>query len=107
MTATLAAVATHPQRRAKAINLGTGHQPTKAEVIDLRSSSGLTQTQFGALAYKTWRAVQEWESGERRMPPDTWQLIQVKIKARELMKRGRIAPQAVKDLGLELPGEEA
>jgi len=79
--------------------------PTPKQVLELRTAGGLTQTEFGALVYKGWRTVQDWESGDRRMPPDTWELAQLKIKARDLLKRGRLAPQAVKDLGLHLPNE--
>lgn len=94
----------HPNRGGSRFNRADAN-PTPKQVLELRSSAGLTQTQFGELVYKGWRTVQDWESGERRMPPDTWELAQLKIKARDLLKRGRLAPQAVKDLGLHLPGE--
>jgi hypothetical protein len=107
MTDTLAHpnMVNHPNRGGGRFNR-LASNPTKDQVRELLEKSGYTQAQFGALVFKGVRTVEDWLSGERRMPPDTWQLIQVKIKARELMKRGRIAPQAVKDLGLELPGEE-
>lgn len=92
----------HANRGANRFNNAAAN-PTKAQIIALREQAGKTQTAFGALVYKGLRTVQDWESGERRMPPDTWELIQVKLRAEELMKRGRIAPQAVKDLGLMLP----
>lgn len=100
----LPAVATnHPNRSSK--KTGRGDNPPPAKVKQLREGAGLTQEAFGALVYKGYRVVQEWESedGRRRCPPDTFELLEVKIKARELMKRGRIAPQAVKDLGLNIP----
>lgn len=100
MNARLQAVANHPNRSKRAP--GAGSNPSPTEVARARSESGLTQEEFGALAYKGYRAVQEWEAG-KRMPPDTWELIQIKLKAWDLVKRGRIAPQALKDLGLELP----
>lgn len=96
-TDTLAPVANHPNRAGRP-------NPTPAEILKLRSIAGMTQTEFGALAHKSLRIVQDWESGERNCPPDTFELISIKIKARDLLKRGRLAPQAVKDLGLELPG---
>jgi DNA-binding XRE family transcriptional regulator len=95
----------HPNRGGNRANRFDAN-PKPAQVAKLRADAGLTQEQFGALVYKSWRTVQDWESeGEnsRRMPPDTWELIQVKLKAVDLMKRGRIAPQAVKDLGLNVP----
>ena len=102
MTATLAKMGNHPNRGGNRFNL-VGANPTKTQIAQLRETAELTQAEFGSLVYKSERIVQDWESGERRMPPDTWELAQAKIKARELMKRGRIAPQAVKDLGLNLP----
>ena len=93
---TLARVASTKNRAGRA-------SPKPAEVRQLRESAGLTQTQFGELAHKSLRIAQDWESGERNCPPDTWDLIKIKLKARALVKRGRIAPQVVKDLGIELP----
>lgn len=95
----------HPNRGQAKHNRATAN-PTPSQVSQLRASANLTQTEFGALVYKGWRTVQDWESGERRMPPDTYELAQIKIKARELLKRGRIAPLAIKDLGLQLPDED-
>jgi len=94
----------HPNRGGNRANRFDAN-PTPAQILALRNEAGLTQTEFGALVYKSLRIVQDWEStgdNARRMPPDTWELLQVKVKAVELMKRGRIAPQAVKDLGLNI-----
>lgn len=107
MTATLTnAMANHPNRGGDRFNR-TAANPTPKQVRELLEQSKLTQPEFGALVYKGVRSVEDWLSGERRMPPDTWELLQVKIKARDLVRRGRIAPQAMKDLGLQLPGEES
>lgn len=103
MNARVQGVANHPNRSRKTARPGAN--PTTAEVVAARARAGLTQEEFGALAFKGYRAVQEWEAG-KRMPPDTWQLIQIKLKAWDLVKRGRIAPQAVLDLGLDLPPAE-
>jgi len=100
--AKLTTVANHPNRGGNRFNRA-GANPTPAQISALRAESGLTQEKFGELVYKSLRIVQDWESGERRMPPDTWELLQLKIKARDLVRRGRIAPLALKDLGLELP----
>lgn len=102
MTAKIALMANHPNRGGDRANLAAAN-PTKTQVAKLRADSGLTQEQFGDLVYKGWRTVQDWESGDRRMPPDTWELVNIKLTARELLRRGRLAPQAVKDLGLQLP----
>lgn len=101
----LARVANHPNRGGNRFN-NSAANPTPKQVRALLDSSGLTQAEFGALAYKSSRTVEDWLSGERRMPPDTFELLAVKIKARDLVKRGRIAPQALLDLGLQLPSEE-
>ena len=97
MNARLPVVANHPKRK------GARPNPNPADVARVRNQLGLTQDEFGALVYKGYRVVQEWESGGRRMPPDTWELIQIKMKAWDLLKRGRLAPQALLDLGLPLP----
>lgn len=101
-TAKLSPVANHPNRGANRFNLA-GANPTPAQIRALLEQSGLTQPAFGELVYKSGRTVEDWLSGERRMPPDTWDLLNIKIKAVDLVKRGRIAPQAIKDLGLQLP----
>lgn len=95
-------MATHLNRRTNSFVSSAKH-PTPAQVRALLEQSGKTQLEFGELVYRSVRAVEDWLSGQRRMPPDSWELIQVKLRASELMKRGRIAPQAVKDLGLQLP----
>lgn len=105
MTAKLAIVANHPNRGAGRFNRAAAN-PTSAQVAQHREAAGLTQTEYAALVYKGLRTAQDWESGERRMPPDTWELLQIKVRATDLLRRGRIAPQAIKDLGLTLPGEE-
>lgn len=101
MTAKLAAVANHPNRSKS--NVRAGANPSSAEIQRARSDAGLTQEQFGELVYKSYRAVQEWESGERRMPPDTWELIQIKLAALRHLKRGEIAPGDIRRLGIVLP----
>lgn len=99
----------HPNRGGNRGN-NAGANPTPAQVLKLRTDAGLTQTEFGDLVYKNWRTVQNWESTDpavsRRMPPDTWELVQLKLRARELIKRGRIAPLVVRDLGMNLPDQE-
>lgn len=105
MTAKLLPLPNHPNRGANRFNLAAAN-PTPAQIRALLEESKLTQAAFGALVYKSTRTVEDWLAGERRMPPDTWELLQVKIKARALLERGRLAPLAVKDLGLHLPADE-
>jgi hypothetical protein len=107
--ARLAVVANHPNR--SKTNVKAGANPTPAQVRRAREDAGLTLEQAGELVYTSWRTFQNWEADvdsaeHRRMHGATWELFQIKLKARDLVKRGRIAPQAVKDLGLPLPEEE-
>lgn len=108
MAAKIDAVANHPNRGGNRFNNAAAN-PTPKQIRELLEQSGLTQAEFGALVYKSVRAVEDWLSEgdtQRRMPPDTWELLQIKIKARDLLRRGRIAPQAMKDLGLQLPDQD-
>lgn len=94
----------HPNRGGNRFNRASAN-PTAAQVVRLRAEARLDPERFGALVFKGAKTVEEWESGERRMPPDTWQLLQVKARLADMLKSGRIAPQAVLDLGLELPSD--
>lgn len=101
-SATLArSVANHPNRSKQNIHVGANPKP--AEISRVREDAGLTQGEFAALVYKGYRAVQEWESGERRMPPDTWELIQIKLAALRQLKRGEVARGDIRRLGIQLP----
>lgn len=109
MTATLTVVGSHPNRSQSSNRAAAGPtNPTPADVRRAREQAGLTLEKAGELVHVKWKIWQRWETEEgseehRRMHPATWELFLVKIKARDLLKRGRLAPQAVKDLGLELP----
>lgn len=105
VAAKLEHMANHPNRGSGRFNNAAAN-PTPTQVRALLEESKLTQERFGGLVYKSTRIVEDWLSGERRMPPDTFELLQAKVRAVDLLKRGRIAPQAVKDLGLQLPDEE-
>lgn len=108
MTAKMApSMGNHPNRGGNRFNNAAAN-PTPGQIRELLEKfqglgGQLTQADFGALVYKGARTVEDWLSGDRRMPPDTWELIQAKVKAVDLMRRGRLAPLAVKDLGLQLP----
>lgn len=103
--ATLARVANHPNRSKQ--NVRVGANPSPAEILRARTDLAMTQTQFGELVYKGMRVVQEWEAGGRRMPPDTWELIQIKVAALRHLKRGEIARGDVRRLGIVLPETDA
>ena len=50
-------------------------------VVSVRKSTGLTQSMAAALVYKSLRAWQQYEGGERKMPLDTWELFLIKTKS--------------------------
>jgi DNA-binding XRE family transcriptional regulator len=106
MTATFVRMPGHPNR--SKTNVRAAANPSPAEIRRAREEAGLTLEQAGALVYTSWRTWQNWEAGKespehRRMHPATWELFLVKVQARRLLERGRIAPLALKDLGLQLP----
>lgn len=43
--------------------------PTPTEIIEARTTSGLSQTAAAKVLGKTLRAWQYWESGQRKMDP--------------------------------------
>lgn len=55
--------------------MAAGRKPTAREIASLRRAMELTQTEFGKLVYRSMRIVQDWESGTRRCPPDTWEYL--------------------------------
>jgi DNA-binding transcriptional regulator YiaG len=74
------AMTAHPNRSKSA---PLAPNPTPADVRAARESAGMTQTEAAAVVYCTLRAWQDWESGERRMHPATWELWQIKTKRRQ------------------------
>lgn len=54
--------------------------PTPTEIKQARKEAGLTQTEAGALIYKSMRAWQQWEWDQRRMDAAYWELFSIKIK---------------------------
>ena len=101
MTAKLASVANHPNRSKQ--NVRVGANPSAADITRARADSGLTQQEFAELVYKGYRAVQDWEAGTNRMPPDTWELIQIKLAALRQVKCGEVAAGDIRRLGIVLP----
>ncbi len=52
--------------------------PLPKEIRQARLSSGLTQSQAAELVHGSLRAWQQWEAGDRRMPPGLWELFLIK-----------------------------
>lgn len=69
---------THPNRSKK--NPKEGRNPSPVDIFNARIKAGLTQPRAAAIVYKTPIAWRKWEAGERRMPPDTWELFLLKLK---------------------------
>ena len=57
---------------------------THEEIKQARSALGLTQTKFGELLHAKLRTVQAWEAGTRNMQPITRELLETKLKEKEL-----------------------
>ena len=66
----------HPNRSKRPDAAGSNPKPE--EIRAARDALGLTQTAAAALIYCTLRAWQDWESGERRMHPASWDLFRMR-----------------------------
>lgn len=66
----------HPNRSGR----GASRNPTPEEVRAMRTSSGLSAAELGALVHSTGRRVQEWCEGKHRMHPAVWELLTIKLK---------------------------
>jgi len=53
-----------------------------AQIKESRKDAGLTQTQAAALIYKSCRAWQQWEAGDRKMDRALWELFLIKSGAK-------------------------
>ncbi|HEY0660830.1 MAG TPA: helix-turn-helix domain-containing protein [Lysobacter sp.] len=52
--------------------------PTPEEVRAGRSAAGMTQTEAAETVHVSMRAWQQWEGGERTMPPGLFELFMIK-----------------------------
>lgn len=52
--------------------------PTPEEVRTARGAVGMTQTEAAATVHMSMRAWQQWEGGERSMPPGLFELFMIK-----------------------------
>ena len=55
-------------------------QPSPEEIKQTRIDAGLTQTEAASLVHAQIRAWQRWESGERTISLDAWELFLMKVK---------------------------
>lgn len=60
--------------------------PTSAEIISVRESMGLTQSEAASLVHSVLRSWQQWEAGDRKMKPAVWELFCLKCGVMELAK---------------------
>lgn len=66
----------HPNRSARPD--AAGSNPSPEEIRAARDALGLTLKEAAALIYCSLRAWQDWESGERRMHPASWDLFRIR-----------------------------
>ena len=75
----------HPNRGRRS----AASNPTPAEILKVRTTAGLTQTEAAALIYRSRRSWQEWEAGDQRMDPALWELFNLKITGGKPQKAAR------------------
>ncbi len=68
----------HPPRQRSAMM--TFISPTPAEIRAARETAGITQSVAGELVCCQLRTWQQWESGDRKMPPGLWELFKIKTE---------------------------
>lgn len=74
----------HPNRGPK----GPFLNPPPELIRELREQSLLTQAEFGDMLRASRRIVQDWEGGQRRMPPATAELMCISLAAHRLIAPG-------------------
>lgn len=72
--------------------------PRPEAVKEFRMANDLTQEQSAKLVHGSVRAWQQWESGDRKMPPAVWELYWIKVKTLAAKKE---AQETTKKEGLE------
>lgn len=65
-------MSSHPNRSKRPD--AAGANPDPSEIRAAREACGMTQTAAAAVIYCTLRAWQDWEGGQRRMHPASWDL---------------------------------
>lgn len=56
------------------------HPPAPADIRQARLSAGLTQTQAAQTVQASLRGWQQWEAGDRTMPPGLFELFMLKTR---------------------------
>ena len=64
----------HPNRGPK----GPTSNPAPETIRAAREAAGMTQTESALLVHASLRAWQQWEAGDRRMPPGLWSLFRIR-----------------------------
>ena len=72
--------ATRHGDRHRAMPENKPHIPTPDAVRQARQAVGLTQTEAAKTVSASMRAWQQWESGERTMPPGMFELFMLKTR---------------------------
>lgn len=70
-------MASHPNRGPK----GPFSNPDPAVIRTAREGAGLSQTEAARLVRGSMRSWQQWEGGQRGMPPAVFELFKLKIQA--------------------------
>jgi putative transcriptional regulator len=60
--------------------------PTPEQIKEYRRQASLTQTQAANLIYKSLRAWQQYEAGDRKMDAALWELFQLKLTKKQVVK---------------------
>lgn len=55
-------------------------KPTPRQIRSARESAKLSRTDAAALVYRSVRAWEKYETGERNMDPAIWELWQIKVR---------------------------
>ena len=53
---------------------------TPQQIREARHRAELTQTEAGRVVHRSLRSWQKWEWGEEDMPPELWELFNLKVK---------------------------
>lgn len=70
------------------------NNPTPDAVRQARRAAGLTQTEAAKIVSASMRAWQQWESGERTMPPGLFELYMLKTRQWSLNDQQKPSQQA-------------
>jgi putative transcriptional regulator len=55
--------------------------PNPDRVREARLQAGLTQSEAASVVHSTGRRWREWEAGDHRMPPASWELFLLRTQA--------------------------